>query len=842
MLEFSRKTEIAPPTSPMIPVSVTMIVKDCATTLKDTLSSINRNFLRDCDEIVVLDTGSSDDTVSVAQSYGARVIDGSHLRQPILEYVEKWLPEDKKFLSQNDQLKNGCILDFAEARQYVTDRAKNDVQLWIDSDDVLEEQTPGQLRDLVNKHMGVLDAIFVHYAYAFDPSDGKLTTILKRERVFNRTRFVWKGKCHETCIPREGVKLSGSGWFSDYAGAIVHKHGRRDHRFGDLRNYIIIRKEIEADFAAGKKPDLRSVFYLGNACRGLDRLTEAIECYDKIIAGSGSRDDAFAAAYYVATAYLRPSVQRPVDSLDYGFKALRIDPSDPRACFVICHAYQLLGRFENAIHFYKMGQQLPEPVNSLHSYDPEHIRSLPHSVAAFCYKELGDEEGCRAALTKLQDARPNHPDTIALTEHLSTWYAGRKLLDSVKTVAANRRPKDQKDAGRLLREVLSTLPEIPQEAEEAGMGRIEPLDERPGNDLVFFCGPTHERWGPVNRKTGIGGSEKAVLEMSKRLQKRGFRVTVYASVPSEQRGLDDAGVLWRHFSEFNYETPRGTVIFWRNPAGAIAPIPCLKRIVWCHDVQDPNRWTPEICAAVDEVWVLSKFHASTLGAARHMLGNKLVVTRNGIDSELFHAASLKGLERKPNRVVYSSSPDRGVITAIKAFQEAFKNDVTAELHVFYGFTRHFLKQAARYEYGHVPDTNQDENMYSYMQRVMRYADADDRIKWRGRVGPEQLAEELTKSGVWFYPTRFDEISCMSAMEAQAAGCMVVATDKAALAETIDWNAENTRKVVLGPDIADTLLAGSLASLDRDIPAKVARDRFSYETLADEWARRISSTN
>ena len=54
----------------------------------------------------------------------------------------------------------------------------------------------------------------------------------------------------------------------------------------------------------------------------------------------------------------------------------------------------------------------------------------------------------------------------------------------------------------------------------------------------------------------------------------------------------------------------------------------------------------------------------------------------------------------------------------------------------------------------------------------------------GRTSQASLATELMESKVWFYPTWFQESSCISAMEAQAAGCVPVTTGLAALNETV----------------------------------------------------------
>ncbi|MEC5398170.1 glycosyltransferase family 2 protein [Uliginosibacterium sp. H1] len=52
-----------------LPVSAVLITRDCAHQLPDTLAA-----LAFCDEIVVVDSGSQDDTVAVARAQGARVL------------------------------------------------------------------------------------------------------------------------------------------------------------------------------------------------------------------------------------------------------------------------------------------------------------------------------------------------------------------------------------------------------------------------------------------------------------------------------------------------------------------------------------------------------------------------------------------------------------------------------------------------------------------------------------------------------------------------------------------------------------------------------------------------
>jgi glycosyltransferase involved in cell wall biosynthesis len=54
----------------------------------------------------------------------------------------------------------------------------------------------------------------------------------------------------------------------------------------------------------------------------------------------------------------------------------------------------------------------------------------------------------------------------------------------------------------------------------------------------------------------------------------------------------------------------------------------------------------------------------------------------------------------------------------------------------------------------------------------------------GRVNQEELAKAMYESNFWTYPTQFMETSCITALEAQAAGVIPVTSELAALKETV----------------------------------------------------------
>ena len=113
------------------------------------------------------------------------------------------------------------------------------------------------------------------------------------------------------------------------------------------------------------------------------------------------------------------------------------------------------------------------------------------------------------------------------------------------------------------------------------------------------------------------------------------------------------------------------------------------------------------------------------------------------------------------------------------------------------------------------------------------------VHYHGRVSQERLTQEFLTAGLWAYPTWFTETSCITAMEAQAAGLRCVCPDIAALAETVGertWTGDAVADVVamMGP----RKYAAFHQMIDDEYTSEAAR-RFSLDTLADSWEARLN---
>ncbi|HXY27767.1 MAG TPA: glycosyltransferase, partial [Acidimicrobiales bacterium] len=162
----ARHLRSAPAGTPL--VSGCLITKDEAENITVCLESLTDL----CDEIVVYDTGSSDDTVAMARQAGAVVVEGY------------W--DD----------------DFSRARNAALAHCRGEWIAWLDADETLETPDVGGLRSLLARGERSVDG----YAVPIDNLTGTgagATFVHSACRLFRRAACEWVGRLHEQVARRE---------------------------------------------------------------------------------------------------------------------------------------------------------------------------------------------------------------------------------------------------------------------------------------------------------------------------------------------------------------------------------------------------------------------------------------------------------------------------------------------------------------------------------------------------------------------------------------------------------------------------------------------------------------
>jgi glycosyltransferase involved in cell wall biosynthesis len=333
--------------------------------------------------------------------------------------------------------------------------------------------------------------------------------------------------------------------------------------------------------------------------------------------------------------------------------------------------------------------------------------------------------------------------------------------------------------------------------------------KNPRMKFNFISSPTFEPWDWTNPiSPGIGGSETSHVEMSQRLARRGHDVLSFAPVPFEGARIDPAGVKWQFSDRVDWNAP-GVFVLYRDPTLLDYLPPGVPAWLICQDT-GYQTLTEHRAKRLDRIVALCQEHATYLKSLYPFAADKVCISSNGIRSG-FIGTRLRGIfceqcqawpavlqvdggllvpeiggqcplcggnltlnappVRNPKRLIYASSPDRGLRTLIQIFLRVREIVPDVELHVYYGFDN--------------IDKVTDKHAPAKMLRDMLLeAFKLPGIHWHGRTGQIALIEEWFKAGIWCHPSDFTETSCITCMDAQACGAIPVTTPVWAISENV----------------------------------------------------------
>lgn len=218
----------------MVTVSLCMIVKNEELVLNRILGQMKEI----ADEIIVVDTGSSDSTREIAKQYTDQV------------YEYEWNQ------------------DFSAARNFACSKASMDYWMWLDADDFISPDQQQRLMELKETLNPEIDIVMMKYLAGFD-ENGKVTCSYYRERlVKNGCGFLWNGQVHEAVTPSGNILYS----------PIKIQHRKEGQ--GDLDRNLNI---YEAILSGGEKLEPRHQFYYGRELYYHQRYQEAIEVFKEFL-------------------------------------------------------------------------------------------------------------------------------------------------------------------------------------------------------------------------------------------------------------------------------------------------------------------------------------------------------------------------------------------------------------------------------------------------------------------------------------------------------------------------------------------------------------------------------
>jgi glycosyltransferase involved in cell wall biosynthesis len=280
--------------------------------------------------------------------------------------------------------------------------------------------------------------------------------------------------------------------------------------------------------------------------------------------------------------------------------------------------------------------------------------------------------------------------------------------------------------------------------------------------IVYFTGHTMYEWSPDSLKTGIGGSETAVINLVREWSKLGYSVTVYGNFGAKAGTYD--GVNYRHYTEFNKYDTFDTLILWRRVD--FINFSYKANRVWydVHDVLYKDQFNEQNLKNIQTIFFKSQYQRNLLPQVSE---DKFVIIPNGVKNSL---AEIELTNKNPHKLIYASNYQRGLELMLIHGWPIIKREIPeAVLHIYYGWNFTDLM------YGDKPE-------YQLWKSKMIELMNQPGIVEHGKVGQDVLIAAKINSVIHYYATNFEEMEPISLKESAIVGCLPVTTNYAALAE------------------------------------------------------------
>lgn len=344
-----------------VTVSLCMIVKNEEATLDRCLSSVAGLV----DEIVIVDTGSTDRTKEIAGKYTDKIVD---------------------FL---------WVDDFSKARNFAFSQATKEYVLWLDADDVLLPEDAHKFKLLVSALEWNADSVSMIYNLAFDES-GQVSSSLRRNRLVKRdNNFQWIGVVHEY------LSVSGKIVYSDICVTHDRKH---EHTSRNLNIY-------EGRARAGEPFSLRDTLYYAHELADNKLWERAVDEYAKFLESpDGWVEDKIIA--YGRSADCLLELGKFDEARKIALQSFACALPRAELCCKLGLSYMKEERFGEAAFWYDLALKTPKPLNNSAVMHHACWTWLPHLQLCVCYDRLGNRQAANGHNEAASVFVPTHVSVI----------------------------------------------------------------------------------------------------------------------------------------------------------------------------------------------------------------------------------------------------------------------------------------------------------------------------------------------------------------------------------------------------------------------------------------------
>lgn len=308
--------------------------------------------------------------------------------------------------------------------------------------------------------------------------------------------------------------------------------------------------------------------------------------------------------------------------------------------------------------------------------------------------------------------------------------------------------------------------------------------------------------GSTLDKRGLGGSESAIILISKELAKIGFDVTVFNDCYADDAtpGIYNK-VLYRPLREVETCGETFDVVIGSRSVSSFAPddwrdqfktfteqMPKFEafmkrakhKVLWMHDTFcDGDVYIEDfvVQGRIDEVFTLSDWHTTYITTANHghkrmfeVFKKKIFQTRNGIGAAPNEWIDIR--KKDQNHFVYNSSVTKGMYPLLQEVWPRVKANLpNAYLTVIGGYYR--MRSTLE----------PDENEQKWRALAENPLNEINNVHFTGIIKQSEISEILRHASFMIYPAEFPETFGISTLESLVHNTPLITCDFGALEET-----------------------------------------------------------
>jgi predicted O-methyltransferase YrrM len=406
------------------------------------------------------------------------------------------------------------------------------------------------------------------------------------------------------------------------------------------------------------------------------------------------------------------------------------DPERPEASYFLAIHYYLEGDMKRAYDYFSRAFKIGFPIHRQYSLKPTLSYSFtPKFLAKLCYQFENYELGYKATSLFLQHNTPKDDEY----ENILSFHNIFRMVNAMPEI-----------------KIIPIIPNKPV--------------------ICFVADGGFKKWsGSSIVKEGVGGSETYIIEMARYIQKHSFyEVVVFCNC--EQSEIFE-GVKYlplheflKYASELQFEHCVISRFSEYIPVAIRGHVNNIHLVV--HDLTMSGNIIPNH-PKIKNIFCLTDWHKSYFLERFQVFKDITHGFHYGIDFTHF---KYENNAKITNSFIYSSFPNRGLLVVLKTWPKIIKKYPDATLNIFCDMNNAWSNQNFPEEMKTIKELLEDLANYGVVNH--------------GWVSKETLGRYWKQSSIWFYPCKFKETFCLTALEAALSKTFAITNNLASLQDTV----------------------------------------------------------